>query len=68
MLMCKRRRNSGAVMGGAPASNIRIQTGTPNVVVPQEPALAPEETCRVARAPFSTGALCLRIADALRAI
>lgn len=32
---------------------------------PKEPAPAPEETCRVARAAFPKGTLCLHIADAL---
>ena len=32
---------------------------------PQDPPAVPEETCRVARAAFPKGTLCLRIADAL---
>jgi hypothetical protein len=32
---------------------------------PQDPPTVPEETCRVARAAFPKGTLCLRIADAL---
>jgi hypothetical protein len=35
---------------------------------PQEPSSAPEETCRIARAGFPKGTLCLHIADALGAI
>jgi transposase len=35
---------------------------------PQEPPCIPEETCRVARAAFPTGTLCLHIADELGAI
>src|ERR1700759_2920471 len=35
---------------------------------PQEPPCIPEETCRVARAAFPDGTLCLRIADELGAI
>jgi hypothetical protein len=35
---------------------------------PQEPSSAPEETCRIARAAFPKGTLCLHIADALGAI
>ena len=32
---------------------------------PQDPPAVPEETCRVARAAFPKGTLCLRIADTL---
>ncbi len=35
---------------------------------PQDPPTVPEETCRVARAAFPKGTLCLRIADALGAV
>jgi transposase len=45
-----------------------IQPGTPMSLHPQEPASAPEETCRVARAAFPKGTLCLHIADALGTI
>jgi transposase len=35
---------------------------------PQEPPSTPEETCRIARAAFPKGTICLHIADALGAI
>jgi transposase len=50
------------------AWRIRIQSSTPMSLHPQEPSLAPEETCRIARAAFPKGTLCLHIADALGAI
>ena len=50
------------------AWRIRIQSGAPMSLHPQEPPSTPEETSRVARAAFPKGTLCLHIADALGAI
>ena len=50
------------------AWRIRIQSGAPMSLHPQEPPSTPEETSRVARVAFPKGTLCLHIADALGAI